>query len=834
MIPGNSLRHSWRSSLVTDASLFLFAVGIRLLYLRGAPAWPVSFGDGGSYLLAATHLLQGDWRQFFASEVAAYGGPVYPVIIALLLLLSGRRAEAIEALPRTRQLPDLNLVMPIQMVQAVLGALTCVAIAAAGRRTGSRLGRTAGLVGGAFFAILPSHILYVSYTNTEAAATAIAAAALALAIGPPQFWRQVGVGLILGIATTARMSLAYAAVLVPLFMIFGWCRPNLMRRIAAAGCGVTIVVAIVLAFRSLIIMAGGTPFVGPGAISNRIAAAVNAADPSHLGWSDDRVLPWEVDRITAKSWTLERDREEFSDREGIQRWRVPPDITKFIQGNHVQVNVTSTSLRSGAPAELRYIAPYQSSSPWQQIRPERSLEVSVPLTVLGNHHFVELKDTDRIADVTKVELVLPSLYASALPFLGTIPKIVTNSFMNFWYAEEFGNVVGSSEQFPNDLIQGFQHALLVLAAIGAARACAQFGAWAPILAFWAGGLIVGLKWIEQRHNMPFMPAVCLLAGLGATWPVMSFFVRRSYFYSLPFLIGAMFLVVGVISAALDALSVPLIAWTPLSDASVPLVLVGGAFMLWSDCSSLSSVPRLAALTPIFIFLFAYMCWLSTEPTPRWKHHYTDIPRDGTSLAQHITLRHLDARSIVKAAVLLDLEAMDRAANLVVRLNGTLIGETMENVRPLYPTNPNSQSMFRFLHETYAKGYQRPLYSWPQWWKIQFDPRLLSGSDVRIEISIGKNGPPLRIGSTSGGEPGSFVGPSISRTSIYRWRTTGDWRFWESFPNASAPACGGPIASCGTPGKVESTRLTGNISEPYGATLGIRLLAEDRSGNVALY
>jgi 4-amino-4-deoxy-L-arabinose transferase-like glycosyltransferase len=825
MIFRKSFTHAWRSSFVAGLSLFLIALGIRLLYLRGAPVWPVSFGDGGSYLLEASHLLQGDWRKFFTSTIAATEGPVYPLLVSLVLLLSGRRAEAIEAIPRDPNLLDPSLVMPIQIVQAVLGALTCVAIAAAGRRTGSRLGRGAGLVGGSFFAILPTHILYTSYTDTEVAATAIAAAGVLLAIGPPQVWRELGVGLMLGIATIARITLAYAAVLVPASTVFVRDRSNLNRRIASAACGVLVVFAIVLACRSLIIVAGGAPYVGPGAISDRIDAMVNAADPSHFGWGDDRVPylsgPGAGPRAT-KQWTLERDREEFLDREGIQRWRVPPEVTKVIQGNHVQVNVTAHSLRSGVLPELRYIAPYQSSSPGHQIRPGKTLEVSVPLTVLGNHHFVELRDTDRAVDITKVELVFPRFPANVSEFLTAIPRIITNGFMNFWYAETFGNIVGGSEQFPDALIQGLQHALLALAAIGAARACVEFGSWAPVLAFWAGGLMVGIKWIEQRHNMPFMPAVCLLAGLGATWLGTSFFVRRSYFYSLPFLIGTVLLVLGAMCAALDALSVPFIAWTPLSDFSLPLALTGASVLLWNECSALNPVRRLAALTPIFLFLLAYTCYVSTEPTARWKHHYANIPRDGTRLAQHFRLPDLESGRIVKAAVLLDLESMDRTASLVVRLNGIVIGETRENARSLFPTDPNGPSdpaYVRLWWDIYATAYQRPLDTWPQWWEIPFDPRLLTGSNVQIEISMSQNGPALRIGSTRGEEPGSFLGPSISRTSISRWRTTGDWRFWESFPNA---------------GTIESTMLNGNNSRPYGATLGIRLLTEDRSGNVALY
>ena len=402
--------------------------------------------------------------------------------------------------------------------------------------------------------------------------------------------------------------------------------------------------------------------------------------------------------------------------------------------------------------------------------------------------------------------------------------MVANGFMNFWYAETFGNIVGGSEQFPDALIQGLQHALLVLAAIGAARACVEFGSWAPVLAFWVGGLMVGIDWLEQRHNMPFMPAVCLLAGLGVTWLGTLFFVRSSNLYSLPFLIGTALLVLGATSAALDALSAPFIAWTPLSNFSLPLALTGGSVLLWNEYSALNPARRLAALTPIFLFLLAYTCYVSTDPTPRWKHHYANIPRDGTRLAQRFRLRDLGTGAIVKAAVLLDLKAMDRAANLVVRLNGTVIAETMENARALYPTDPNAPSdppYVRPIWDLYAAGYQRPLDTWPQWWEIQFDPRLLTGSNVEIEISMSENGPGLQIGSTRAEEPGSFLGPSISRTSITRWRTTGDWRFWESFPNA---------------GEIESTMLiqNGNISEPYGATLGVRLVTEDRSGNVALY
>ena len=362
----------------------------------------------------------------------------------------------------------------------------------------------------------------------------------------------------------ARITVAYAAVLVPASMLFVGSMGNFSRRLAAAGCGVLVVLAVVFAWRSLIIMAGGAPFVGEGSISVRLDAMVNSADAAHVAWGDDRV-PYHRNfarpdsrRLAAKRWTLERDGEEFETQQGIQRWRVPPEIIDVIQGKHVQVNATAHGPPSKVLPELRYVAPYQSSSPWHQFQPGKPFEVAVPLTVRGNHHFVEVRDPDRAVEIKSIELVFPRFPANASEFFAAVPRIITNGFLNFWHAEMFGNVV-KTEQFPNALTQGLQHVLLVLAAIGAARACLEFGTWVPVLAFWVGGILVGFDWHEERHNMPFMPAVCLLAGLGVTWLGTSLFARRSHFYSLPVLFGTTLLALGAMCTALDAFSIPVIA-----------------------------------------------------------------------------------------------------------------------------------------------------------------------------------------------------------------------------------------------------------------------------------
>src|SRR5262249_37857844 len=155
-----------------------------------------------------------------------------------------------------------------------------------------------------------------------------------LAIGPPIVRRQLGVGLMLGIAVMTRITVAYAAVLVPISTFFAGNRGNLSRRITAAGCGVLVMLAIIFAWRSLLLMAGvatqllgpivAGPFVGAGGIASRMDDVVDAADSSHFAWGDDRIPHYrnfvrpDARRVAAKQWTLERDREEFLDQEGIQ------------------------------------------------------------------------------------------------------------------------------------------------------------------------------------------------------------------------------------------------------------------------------------------------------------------------------------------------------------------------------------------------------------------------------------------------------------------------------------------------------------------------------------
>jgi hypothetical protein len=92
-----------------------------------------------------------------------------------------------------------------------------------------------------------------------------------------------------------------------------------------------------------------------------------------------------------------------------------PEITKVIQGSHVQVKVTAHSLRSGVLPELRYVALISLLRHGTKFRRECCWKYPVPLTVLGNHHFVELRDTDRAVNITKVDLV----FLASRPWAGS-------------------------------------------------------------------------------------------------------------------------------------------------------------------------------------------------------------------------------------------------------------------------------------------------------------------------------------------------------------------------------------------------------------------------------
>jgi tetratricopeptide (TPR) repeat protein len=110
-------------------ALFGLALGLRLAYLfeiRTLPWFGVPLIDGANYFRTARAIAGGQW---LGGPEAFWQPPLYPYFLAVLLRLLGERMIAID------------------IVQAVLGALSCVLVFAIGRRIlGSRAGTAAGLV----------------------------------------------------------------------------------------------------------------------------------------------------------------------------------------------------------------------------------------------------------------------------------------------------------------------------------------------------------------------------------------------------------------------------------------------------------------------------------------------------------------------------------------------------------------------------------------------------------------------------------------------------------------------------------------------------------------
>jgi tetratricopeptide (TPR) repeat protein len=118
--------------------LWLLAFLLRGLYLwqiHGTPQFSLLLGDAKIYDAWATQIAAGDW---LGTDVF-YQAPLYPYFLGLLYTVFGHH------------------LLVVRVVQAVLGATSCVFLAAAGRRFFSR---PAGLLAGLLLAVYPYAIYF--------------------------------------------------------------------------------------------------------------------------------------------------------------------------------------------------------------------------------------------------------------------------------------------------------------------------------------------------------------------------------------------------------------------------------------------------------------------------------------------------------------------------------------------------------------------------------------------------------------------------------------------------------------------------------------------------
>ena len=121
---------SWRAAL---ALVGIGALALRLIYLAQlseTPLFQVLIGDGRQYDIWAQQIASGEWlgRDVF------YQTPLYPYFLAVLYKVFGHHLLA------------------VRLVQAALGAASCVFLGLAGR---AFFNERTGLIAAAFLAVYP-------------------------------------------------------------------------------------------------------------------------------------------------------------------------------------------------------------------------------------------------------------------------------------------------------------------------------------------------------------------------------------------------------------------------------------------------------------------------------------------------------------------------------------------------------------------------------------------------------------------------------------------------------------------------------------------------------
>jgi hypothetical protein len=226
--------------------LGLLALALRLPFLFGHhEATPG--GDSAGYLRLAAGLVAG---QGFQDD--GYRTPGYPLVLAALDPLPGRREDAVVA------------------IQHVLGAVLVAAIVLVAWRF---FGRAPAVVAGAMAAATPA-LVYIEHAilTDFAFAVAILAGAVALAHAverPGRLRPLILTGVLFGIATLIRPVGQFLLLAAPLALAYGWRAPRaVFRGSVAVGLSMLVVVApwiirnaVVIHRPTVSVMSGDTLFV---------------------------------------------------------------------------------------------------------------------------------------------------------------------------------------------------------------------------------------------------------------------------------------------------------------------------------------------------------------------------------------------------------------------------------------------------------------------------------------------------------------------------------------------------------------------------------------------
>jgi Tfp pilus assembly protein PilF len=186
---------SWRLSLVVIA---LIALALRLLYLwelRGSPFFSVLIGDSLQFDTLARRIIAGDWS---GSDVF-YQAQMYPYFLAAIYAISAFDPFA------------------VRIVQAGLGAASCVLLAIAARRL---FDRRTGLVAGVLVAVYPPAIFFdglIQKSSPDLLLMSLLLVAIAASLDAPKRRWVVLMGISVGALSWNREN---ARVLFPVIAIW--------------------------------------------------------------------------------------------------------------------------------------------------------------------------------------------------------------------------------------------------------------------------------------------------------------------------------------------------------------------------------------------------------------------------------------------------------------------------------------------------------------------------------------------------------------------------------------------------------------------------------------
>ncbi|MBN1994176.1 MAG: glycosyltransferase family 39 protein [Anaerolineae bacterium] len=401
---------------------------------------------------------------------------------------------------------------------------------------------------------------------------------------------------------------------------------------------------------------------------------------------------------------------------------------------------------------------------------------------------------------------------SSLKFIYIIAAVINLIFYHFWFAE---NAWRESFLLSPTAMHWAQQILLGLGLGGVGIALIRWRTFAPLFAVLVTFCLVSVKVIEVRHNLPFMPAIFLFAGL---FIVYLFEWIKNYFGwtkdIVVLVVGIILVGVILIGSRLLVLFSSEIFWLWIQPVTLGIagdlavvifsLLVGGLVFRLSTPAWGRLSAAVAGFVPAVLLIILISSYAYINSGPRWWAWNISLNQTNQVVRQEIQLPAPISEDKLELVIwLVDLQANAAPPPLQVRVNESLLSPQEYSWQRLFCAQKvlfvtNVEQTYCPVYEEYMKFAHRPMTTWPQWWGLVIDPALLldknnlsltlSQLDPTVESNVASQ---VKLGGTFAVADSQVVyGPSVyalspgARTSIYRWLLIGDWRLWETSELAS--------------------------------------------------